>query len=397
VAKQKRRKPADGRVERQPVTAEEFGTALLAAAHELARGVAGAAKKSAKRLAPDLTLPSGLAEGADRAAQQVIGRVWRTGWRPEDLDQVVRRRLDAFAGSYVLDALAAHAPVTGEPRTRLDEAGAVRWWDPAEPHLPQWAAKHILTPGEAVTTVVEALGLLVTLPNLPAAAPGRPPHHAVDGKKLSRVRALLAKAESSSFPEEAEALSAKAQELMTRHALDRVLVEADTAAPDAPGSRRLWLDTPYLDAKSLLVHVVAQANRCRAIFDPQWGCVTVVGDEDDLDSVALLTTSLLVQATRAMIADGQDDRGRRSREFRQSFLVSYATRIGERLEKAAETTLAAAPDADRLLPVLASQEKRVATTFAALFPEVVNKSVTVRSHDGWGAGRAAADRARLPG
>ncbi|WP_410670969.1 DUF2786 domain-containing protein [Amycolatopsis sp. cmx-4-68] len=385
MAKQKRRKPAsaDERAESQPVTAEEFGNALLTAAYDLARGVPGAAKKSAKRLAPDLTLPSGLAEAADRAAKQVIGRVRRNGWLPEDLDQVARRHVDEFAVSYVLDALAAHAPGTGE------------WWDPAEPHLPQWAAKHILTPGEAVTAVVEALGLLMTLPDLPAATPGRPPHHATGGKKLSRVRALLAKAESSSFPEEAEALSAKAQELMTRHALDRVLVEADAAAPDAPGSRRLWLDTPYLDAKSLLVHVVAQANRCRAIFDPEWGYVTVVGDEDDLDAVALLTTSLLVQATRAMIADGQDDRGRRSREFRQSFLVSYATRVGERLEQAAETTLAAAPDADRLLPVLASQEKRVATTFAALFPEVVNKSVTVRSHDGWGAGRAAADRARL--
>ncbi|EOD65931.1 DUF2786 domain-containing protein [Amycolatopsis vancoresmycina] len=51
----------------------------------------------------------------------------------------------------------------------------------------------------------------------------------VDGDVL---RALLAKAESSSFPEEAEALSAKAQELMTRHALDRVLV---TAGPELPG------------------------------------------------------------------------------------------------------------------------------------------------------------------
>jgi hypothetical protein len=387
VAKQKRRKHATAEERPQPVTAEDFGAALLAAAHDVARGVPRAAEKSANRLAPDLTLPSGLAEGADRAVQQVVGRAGRNGWRPEDIHQAARRRVDEFAVAYVLDALAAHAAVA--------EDGAVRWWDPAEPHLPQWAAKHILTPAEAVTTVVEALSLLATLPRLPT-LPGPPAaHHAVDGKKLSRVRALLAKAESSSFPEEAEALSAKAQELMTRHALDRVLVEADAAAPDAPGSRRLWLDTPYLDAKSLLVHVVAQANRCRAIFDSQWGHVTVVGDEDDLDAVALLTTSLLVQATRAMIADGQDDRGRRSREFRQSFLVSYATRVGERLEQAAETTLAAAPEADRLLPVLASQEKRVATTFAALFPEVVNKSVTVRDLDGWDAGRSAADRARL--
>ncbi|MDQ7804362.1 DUF2786 domain-containing protein [Amycolatopsis sp. A133] len=401
----KQKRAADAR----PSTAEEFGTALLAAARDTAQGVRGAAGKCAKRLAPDFALPAGLAEAADLAGRQLIGRVCRDGWLPEDLDQAARRRVDEFAGSYVLDTLAAHIgrlpPATVHPgwRERLDAVGATPWWTAAEPHLPQWAAKHILTPAEAVTAVIEALGLLMTLPVLtvvlpvPGTAAQQHPavHHAVDEKKLSRVRALLAKAESSSFPDEAEALSAKAQELMTRHALDRVLVEAGGAVPDAPVSRRLWLDTPHLDAKSLLVHVVAKANRCRAVFDAQWGYVTVVGDEDDPASVTLLTTSLLVQATRAMIAGGQDDRERRSRSFRQSFLVSYATRIGERLERAAETTIADAPEPERLLPVLASHEKKVATTFAALFPEVVHKSVTVRSHEGWGAGRAAADRARL--
>ncbi|MBE8520945.1 DUF2786 domain-containing protein [Amycolatopsis sp. H6(2020)] len=378
------------RVGPPPTTVEEFGDALLAAA-----------PGDADRLTPGFTLPAELAEAADRTGQQLIGRACRGGWLPEDLHQAARRRLDEFAGSYLLDTLATYAgqfaAVHPDWQAQLDAAGAVRWWTETEPHLPQWAAKHILTPSEAVAAVIDALGLLRILPRLTVVlpAPGtpleRPVRHHVDEKKLSRVRALLAKAESSSFPEEAEALSAKAQELMTRHALDRVLVEATEnteAAPERPAARRIWLDTPYTDAKSLLVHVVAAANRCRAVFDPRWEFVTVVGDEDDLDAVALLTTSLLVQATRAMIADPAG----RSRPFRKSFLVSYATRIGERLERAAEATIAQVPD---LLPVLASHEKNVAAAFTTLFPEVVNKSVTVRSHEGWGAGRAAADRARL--
>jgi hypothetical protein len=387
-----------------PSSAEEFGNALVAAAYDTARGIPRAAEDCAARLAPGLELPGEPAEGARLAGERLISRVCRGGWLPEDIHQAARRRVDEFAGSYVLDTLAAYvgqfAPATVDPgwRDQLEEVGAVRWWTESEPHLTQWAAKHILTPAEAVTSVVEALGLLTTLPELTVVLPppgtavqDRPAHHAVDEKKLSRVRALLAKAESSSFPEEAEALSAKAQELMTRHALDRVLVESETSAPDVPASSRLWLDTPYLDAKSLLVHVVATANRCHAVFDSRWGFVTVVGDENDLDAVALLTTSLLVQATRAMIADPAG----RSRAFRQSFLVSYATRIGERLEKAAEATLAAAPDPDRLLPVLASHELKVKAAFTTLFPDVVGKSVTVRDLDGWDAGRSAADRARL--
>ncbi|MFJ1763634.1 DUF2786 domain-containing protein [Amycolatopsis sp. NPDC088138] len=380
-----------------PRTAEEFANALLAAAYN------GTKAATVKRLATGLELPESLARGVDLAGRQVITRVCRNGWLPEDVHQAARRRVDEFAVSYVLDTLAGYAgqfsPETVHPawREQLDETGAVQWWSTSEPHATQWAAKHILTAAEALTTFVEALGLLVSMPALNPVlpVPGTPyrptVHHAVDEKQLGRVRALLAKAESSSFPEEAEALSAKAQELMTRYALDRVLVES--TAPDVPASRRLWLDTPYLDAKSLLVHVVATANRCRAVFDARWGFVTVVGDENDLDAVALLTTSLLVQATRVMIADPAG----RSRAFRQSFLVSYATRIGERLEKAAETTLADAPDADRLLPVLASHELKVQAAFTQLFPDVVGKSVTVRDLDGWDAGRSAADRARLPG
>ncbi|WP_328614393.1 DUF2786 domain-containing protein [Amycolatopsis sp. NBC_00355] len=401
MGKQKRRAAASAEDTPAPRTAEEFGDVLLAAAYDVARGIPGAAKACAKRLANGFEPPPELARGADLAGRRAITRVCRNGWLPEDLDQAARRRVDEFAVPYVLDTLAGYAGqfATLHPgwREQLDDVGAAGWWSTSEPHFTQWAAKHILTPAEAVTTVVEALGLLVSMPALNPVlpAPGTPyrptAHHTVDEKQLGRVRALLAKAESSSFPEEAEALSAKAQELMTRYALDRVLVE--TSVPDIPASRRLWLDTPYLDAKSLLVHVVATANRCQAVFDPRWGFVTVVGDENDLDAVALLTTSLLVQATRAMIADPAG----RSRAFRQSFLVSYATRIGERLGKAAEATLADSPDADRLLPVLASHEVKVKAAFTQLFPEVVGKSVTVRDLDGWDAGRSAADRARLHG
>lgn len=387
VGKQKRRTPAPGTP--RPGTAEEFGDALLAAASETARGVRRAAGTHANRLAPGLELPAEAAEGARRAAHLLVSRARRGGWLPEDLDQAARRRVDEFARSFVLDTAAADVEPTS--REGLGDVGAVRWWTESEPHLPQWVAKHILTPAEALTSVIEALGFLMTLPVLTTPGTAAPKRPAADEKKLGRVRALLAKAESSAFPEEAEALSAKAQELMTRHALDRVLVEAGVSAPDVPASRRIWLDTPYVDAKSLLVDVVAKANRCRAVFDPRWDFVTVVGDEDDLDAVALLTTSLLVQATRAMIAGPAG----RDRAFRKSFLVAYATRIGERLEAVAEATLTATPDADRLLPVLASHELKVNAAFTALFPQVVGKSVTVRSHEGWDAGREAADRARL--
>jgi hypothetical protein len=56
-----------------------------------------------------------------------------------------------------------------------------------------------------------------------------------DRRMLDRVRALLAKAESTEFPKEAEALSARAQELMARHRIDRALLAALAARDEAVG------------------------------------------------------------------------------------------------------------------------------------------------------------------
>ena len=71
---------------------------------------------------------------------------------------------------------------------------------------------------------------------------------APDRRVLDRVRGLLTKAESTEFPAEAEALTAKAQELMARHSIEQAMVEArcgasgprsaPTSVPDRASSRK---------------------------------------------------------------------------------------------------------------------------------------------------------------
>jgi hypothetical protein len=85
----------------------------------------------------------------------------------------------------------------------------------------------------------------------------------------------------------------------------------------------------------------------------------------------------------------------RTRSYRQSFLVAYATRIGERLERTNTTTIAEAPDSARLLPVLVSRQQKVDAEFDIRYPATVGKHVSVSNAAGWGAGTAAADRAQL--
>src|SRR5262249_8603304 len=80
-----------------------------------------------------------------------------------------------------------------------------------------------------------------------------------DRRALDRIRALLAKAESTEFPEEAEALTARAQQLMARHRIDQALLAARAGEVRADGQaagpvgRRLPIDAPYESAKAALL------------------------------------------------------------------------------------------------------------------------------------------------
>nr|WP_243870163.1 DUF2786 domain-containing protein [Amycolatopsis granulosa] len=323
---------------------------------------------------------------AELALREVLARLWRTGWQPRDVHQVARRRLDRRAVSLVVDVIAGCA-AAGVGREQFAEIGAVVWWSGDRPLLGQWTARHAVAREPALLAVLSVLAALLPLPRLPhlpvaAAAPG------VDERMPARIRALLAKAESTSFPEEAEALSAKAQQLMSRYSFEQALVDPPALAGSA---RRFWLEQPYLGPKSSLVTAVAAANRCRAAFYAGLGFVALVGHEVDLDLVELLSTSLLVQANEAMLAAGKRSR---TRSFRHAFLLAYAGRVGERLTAADRAAGEQFPDG-RLLPILTRRRHEVDTLFAELFPRTVPRRTTISNDDGWSAGRVAADRARL--
>ncbi len=350
-------------------------------------------------------VPGRLDRAADDLTQRTVDSLFQAGWTPVDLHEIARRQLDAPAVGYLIDSIAAAAACYPaallDPRwqAELSAVDATVWWGREHPHLGQWSARHARGRAETLAVVIDVLALLGRLPELAstlpapgsAADPSVPP--GVDARVLARVRALLAKAESTEFPDEAEALSAKAQQLMSRYSLRRAMIDHEAGRAQRARPRRIWLDAPYVGAKSLLVTAVARANRCQTVLCEGLGFVTVIGDAVDQRVVDLLATSLLVQATRAMVPHGsQTSRGgvSRTRSFRQSFLVAYAGRIGERLQEAND---AAQAGDDRLLPVLAARRRAVDDAMHELYPHLVDRQVAVSNAAGWGAGRAAADLA----
>lgn len=335
--------------------------------------------------------------GMHALLRDLVRSATASGWSPSDLVEITRRKV---AGQHVpLVVALLHDEAARHTADRLPSA----WLeDLRQAGAPEPAS---LDDVDGMQQALEVLAVLTSLsplaPVLPA--PGTRGREGsaspVDDKLLARVQALLAKAEATDFDEEAEALTAKAQELISRHSLDRLLAQADTGRTgERPAVRRLWLEAPYVLPKATLVHVVADANRCRSVITEALGCCTLVGAAGDLDAVDLLVPSLLLQAHLAMMRCGRrKDRSgtSRTRSFRQSFLLSYAERIGERLRSADEDVTASNVRGGELVPVLARHREQVDAACETLFPHAVPRGATVSNSQGWWAGRAAADQAQL--
>jgi len=331
----------------------------------------------------------------------VLDAAWTKGWQPADVMRHLRRTLTARHAATVATLVAASGgarPEAAADDRWADQVAAIAGDSPAEPRFDP--------PSPTLSLAVESLSRLLSLGRLPRLSSpsggtrrsGGPSSAAM----LDRVRALLAKAESTTFPEEAEALTAKAQELMARHAIDAAMLGAahHAAGPSPVAGWRIGVDDPYASAKSLLLDRIATANRSQAVWSKDLGFTTVFGDRSDLEMVELLYTSLLVQGTDAMLRAGRSvDRygTSRTRSFRQSFLVSYASRIGERLAAASESAVAEGTErhGEALLPVLVSRAEAVREAIEEAFPDMVEHGTNISNYSGWVAGRAAADLASL--
>ncbi|MEV0320753.1 DUF2786 domain-containing protein [Streptomyces sp. NPDC050658] len=331
-----------------------------------------------------------------RRGEELLRGAWQRGWQPADVMRMVGR-------SDVPRAVAAELIIT--EAVRYGDDLPPRWRAQLEGLDPHGERPRAADRFSRTTQTLALYRLLLRLPSIepvgpPPGTPLRtptPPGHD-EPRMLTRIRALLAKAEGTDFPEEAEALTAKAQELMARHTIDEALLASRTHAKDVPAACRIGVDTPYETAKAILLDAVATANRCRAVWNEAYGFSTVVGFEPDLEVVELLHTSLLVQGTAAMARAeaGQRAGGRkRTKTFRQSFLMAYANRLGARLAATAEHVTDEAPEPE-LLPVLAARDVAVTATAERMFPATTTTRVRGATDlAGWTDGTAAADEANL--
>ncbi len=349
-----------------------------------------------------------------RTLLTALDETWERGWQPTDVVHLARREATTGSVPLVVALIGEHARRSDAgfraPDAwveQLSELGALAPGDPFV--VGSWHRAERRAPAEAWRIVLQLAGVLHTAVRLETLLPppsrwGPRRSRAVadparsDDRVLRRIRGLLAKAESTQFPDEAESLTAKAQELMTRHAVDAAILEADRPAEGhAVDTRRVHVRDPYVRAKMQLLAAVAEANDVRLVWYPGLGIANLVGVGSDVAAVELLFTSLLLQVAQALTA-AERPLGRRSasRSFRRAFLLGYAHRIGERLQAARRRATAEAVaehDVD-LLPVLRSRQAAVEQRVTELFPHVrATRSRASVDAGGWYAGQEAAERA----
>lgn len=405
-----RRDPSPFRAPRDTPRADERERA--AQLWQYAVAMVGVDERSVPRMAGELSeLPAPVVDAeAMRLLRSWVDATWRNGWQPAEVRREARRRTTASATRLLeLAVQVDHDRRPGQPidprwaaqlrefgqRTTSTQGNWLRTWREGEGFDRERAHRDVL----ALARAIARMPILDTLIPPPGADPSSvtvtaPAADVADHPMLARVRKLLAKAEATEFEEEAATFTAKAQELMTRHAIDEASV-AQRGGSHGPGMIRVPVDAPYADAKSALLHEVARANRCRAAYFPQVLMSSVAGHADDLAVVQMLFTSLLVQAQNALAELGRLGERTRHQSFRASFHLAYAGRIGERLNAVNEQVIA--DDGGSALPVLRARETQVEEFFDDHYGDSLKAGSVRGAHDGTGfaLGRKAADEAKL--
>ncbi len=226
-------------------------------------------------------------------------------------------------------------------------------------------------------------------------------------ERLATIRNLLAKAEATPFPAEAEAFNAKAAALMTRYSIDHAMLESVDGDRSSLAEIVIAIARPYVAQKALLVCEVARQMGCRGVrFIPPPGSasedVHVVGYPVDLELVEALVTSLLVQLTGSMLrAQPPSGSSSGSAAWRRSFIAGFVSEVSERLEaqRAAvvdEVASSAGEGARSVALVLADRDRTVDEEFSRRHPFVrVSRISAGRSRHGHESGRSAGAAADL--
>ena len=223
-------------------------------------------------------------------------------------------------------------------------------------------------------------------------------------KKLEQARNLLAKAESTEFPDEAELLTAKAGEILAKFRIDAAMLAAKADKRELPVDKVMYFEDPYAKQHMYLYFHILKAFGGDAIVisHPRRNSkekihgikLHVFAFEADLLAVDVLYTSLYQQAVTQA---NRVPKYEHAKTYKVSFWSAFNSRIYARLTEAncdaAEEDKTPGTDL-----VLHNRSLDIKAAMADKYkPARVSKYSTSKAHSavGYAAGKNAADRANL--
>jgi hypothetical protein len=229
-------------------------------------------------------------------------------------------------------------------------------------------------------------------------------------KRAETINNLLAKAESSTFPEESRAFSSKASELMTKWAIDDAFLNQTKNVNDLNiGVEKITIDfNSYYNGKSILLATIAKYNNIRCCAQPEIydklhktkiKTISIVGSESDRDWTQTLFLSLLTQAAQqtalAWMYSAEEET---LMNFRKSFMNGFCEEINSQLADAkerAESDAYKTYGESNVALVLVTKKDAVNDFFQDLFPNLRRTRSGNNGHSAAGkaAGMAAGQNA----
>ena len=220
---------------------------------------------------------------------------------------------------------------------------------------------------------------------------------------LDRVRKLLAKAEAAGVTQaEAQALTAKAAELMAKYGIDRALLAARRPETDRPADRVIDIGNPWARVQAHLLCGLAAALRCQCVILPRTGPgsrIHLFGFASDIERADVLYTSVLIQMWQGLAVARPPAWAQSPRAWRRSWLLGFATAVVARVRAAEQGAAAqaahepAGPGPSAAL-VLADRAAIVERTLRHAYPTTRTSRVTY-SGAGYGTGYAQGQRADI--
>lgn len=340
-----------------------------------------------------------------------------SGWLPDDISHVL--------GPKVLPILSLAAPrvpvavdnavirqawllvpartATNLSASQLRSLESQLWALPRLQDAPALSTRHTLSNASTLTN---------SSPATTTTSATNSPDHA---KIRRKIQALLAKAESTEFEDEADALIAKAQTLRQRHRISEVLEDQDATI----FARRVHITGPWVKHQFTLLGAITRANGGASLLLDERGLATIFATDADIDHIIDLYESLNRQCDWFMCNGEGAEFARKMREtssYRRSFRLAYAARIAELLACANSQSATAtdggsdggssnephetshtSADVNKALPVLANRQEEAEASRNRLFPHLSSMKLSITNYRGVDDGVDAANRSHLSG